>query len=205
MKKIIIMFFMSFILLNLAGCSTAGPKPTVSRETVNPGETITRKGQPVKLIGDPLVIGRPFPSIVLVEAGSMKSVDLSKEKGQVLFLSIVPSIETKVCEAQTHYLGEEGSVLDEGIRRITISRDIPMAQLRFAEEAGLTTIRYLSDYRTGDFGMRTGLMADDNRLLARSVVIVDKDGIVRYIQVVPEITSLPDMEKAFAVANNLVK
>jgi thiol peroxidase len=80
-----------------------------------------------------------------------------------------------------------------------------MAQLRFAEEAKLTNIKYLSDYRTGDFGMRTGLMADDNRLLARSVVIVDKDGIVRYIQVVPEITSLPDMEKAFAFANSLVK
>jgi thiol peroxidase len=133
----------------------------------------------------------------------MQTIDLSKERGKVLLLSIVPSIDTKVCEAQTHYLGEEGDDLPDTIRRITISRDTPLAQKRFAEEAKLKDLQYLSDHREGDFGMSTGLMIDKIRLLARSIVIVDRDGIVRYIQVVPEITHLPDMDKAFSIAEEL--
>ena len=112
-------------------------------------------------------------------------------------LSIVPSIDTKVCEEQTHYLGEEGDSLPPGVKRITISRDTPFAQTRFAKEAKLDDITYLSDYKEGAFGRSIGLLLDGPRLLARSVIIVDKEGIVRYIQVVPEITHLPDMEEAF--------
>jgi thiol peroxidase len=117
----------------------------------------------------------------------MKEVDLSREKGRVLFLSIVPSIDTAVCEAQTHYLGEEGDRLPHEVQRITISRDTPFAQKRFAREAKLTDIRYLF------------------KLLARTVILVDKHGVVRYIQVVPEMTHLPDMEEAFRKATQLVK
>jgi thiol peroxidase len=106
-------------------------------------------------------------------------------------------VDTKVCEAQTHYLGEEGDKLPPGVKRITISRDLPFAHKRFAEEAKLTDIQYLSDYKTGDFGMSTGLLADGLMLLARSVMIVDREGVIRYIQIVPEITHLPDMEAAF--------
>jgi thiol peroxidase len=131
--------------------------------------------------------------------------DLSKEKGAVLFLSIVPSIDTVVCEEQTHYLGEEGEKLPREIRRITISRDTPFAQKRFAKEAKLTHIQYLSDYKEGEFGKSTGLLTEKTLLLARSVVLVDKKGIIRYIQVVPEITRLPDMEKAFQKAVELNK
>ncbi len=78
-----------------------------------------------------------------------------------------------------------------------------MAQQRFADEAKLNDLQYLSDYREGEFGEATGLMIDEMRLLARSIVIVDGDGIVRYVQVVPEITHLPDMDKAFAIAEEL--
>jgi thioredoxin-dependent peroxiredoxin len=130
----------------------------------------------------------------------MKMVDLSQEKGTVLLLSIVPSLDTKVCEAQTHYLGEKGNKLPPAVQRITISRDTPFAQKRFAKEAKLQNIKYLSDYREGSFGLATGLLIDDLRLLARTIVLVDKTGIIRYIQVVPEITRIPDMEKAFAEA-----
>jgi thiol peroxidase len=159
----------------------------------------------MKLLGKPIQLGSPLPSTKLVDAGSPKLVDLTQEKGNVLFLSIVPSLDTKVCEAQTHYLGEKGDKLPAGIQRITISRDTPFAQQRFAKESKLNHIRYLSDYREGEFGLAVGLLMDDLRLLARSVVLVDKDGIVRYIQVVPEITRLPDMEKAFAAASALAR
>jgi thiol peroxidase len=158
-----------------------------------------------KLLGSPLSVGKPLPPVPLVEAMTMKEVDLSKEKGSVLFLSIVPSIDTRVCEAQTHYLGEEGDKLPQGIQRITISRDTPFAQKRFAREAKLMDIRYLSDYKEGAFGRATGLLMDGLKLLARSVIVVDKKGIIQSIQVVPEMTHMPDMERAFHKAVQLLE
>jgi len=192
----------AFVLVTL-GCATAPPAPRIDTASAAPGGVVTRKGEPMKLLGTALQVGRPLPSAWLVDAGSGKLVDLSQEKGKILFLSIVPSLDTKVCEAQTHYLGEEGDRLPAGVERITISRDTPFAQQRFANESKLKDIRYLSDYREGKFGLATGLLIDDLRLLTRTVVLVDKEGIVRYIQVVPEITHLPDMEKAFAAAEAL--
>ena len=95
--------------------------------------------------------------------------------------------------------------MSPGIERITISRDTPFAQKRFAEEAKLTDIMYLSDYKEGAFGRALGLLMDGPRLLARSVILVDGHGVVRYVQIVPEITNLPDMEKAFDRAQELVQ
>jgi thiol peroxidase len=141
--------------------------------------------------------------VELRDANTMAKVDLSTMRGSVLFLSIVPSLDTAVCDAQTHYLGEEGDKLSPEIRRITISRDTPFAQKRFAKEAKLTNLQYLSDHGDASFGRSTGLLIDDLMLLSRSVILVDKKGTVRYIQVVPEITHLPDMEKAFQKAEQL--
>jgi len=189
----------------LGGCATLQPKPPVDRTTVNPGTSVSRGGKSLALSGTPISKGKPLPSVAMVDAMTMKEVDLSQERGQILFLSIVPSVDTKVCEAQTHTLGEEGDRLPASIQRITISRDLPFAQKRFAEEANLTDLRYLSDYKAGDFGKATGLLVDEMKLLARAVVIVDRQGLVRYIQVVPEITHLPDMETAFEKAIELAK
>ena len=101
--------------------------------------------------------------------------------------------------------GEQWDRLPKEIRRITVSRDTPFAQKRFAEEAKLTDIQYLSDCRLGEFGRATGLLMEHLMLLARSMLVVDREGIVRYLQVVPEITHLPDMERAFEEAEKLVK
>jgi thiol peroxidase len=204
LKTALICFTLVFAFV-LGGCATLQPKPPVDRESVNPGTSVSRGGKALALVGTPISKGKPLPSVALVDAMTMKDVDLSQEKGQILFLSIVPSVDTKVCEAQTHYLGEEGDRLTPSIQRITISRDLPFAQKRFAEEAKLTDLRYLSDYKTGDFGKATGLLIDEMKLLARAVVIVDREGLVQYIQVVPEITHLPDMEAAFEKAIELSK
>jgi thiol peroxidase len=170
-----------------------------------PGTQVSFRGNPVKLLGSPISVGKPLPSVEVVDAMSMKGIDLSKEKGSVLMLSIVPSLDTPVCEEQTHYLGEKGDKLSGSVRRIVVSRDTPFAQKRFAKEAKLTDLQYLSDYKQGDFGRSTGLLAEGLMLLARSVILVDKEGIVRYIQVVPESSHLPDMEKAFETAMELAK
>jgi thiol peroxidase len=190
----------SALFLVFFGYLAAQAGPTVNKDSVEPGSKITLKGKPLMLMGTPIIVGKPLPSSVLTEAMQMKGVDLSMEKGSVLFLSIVPSLETAVCEAQTHYLGEEGDRMPPSIQRITISRDTPFAQKRFAKEAKLDNIRYLSDYKEGEFGRSTGLLIDDLRLLARTVILVDKQGTVRYIQVVPEFTNLPDMDTAFEQA-----
>lgn len=186
----------------MMACAMTQPIPT-TRETVEPASSVTFKGTPHKLLGTPLETGQGLPSVELVDASDMRRVDLSVARGVVLLLSIVPSLDTAVCEEQTHRLGEEGAILPAGVRRIVISRDTPFAQQRFAREADLEMLQYLSDYRTGEFGRATGLLIEDLMLLARAVVIVDQQGLVRYIQVVPEITELPDMQRAFDRAEAL--
>ncbi len=187
----------------LAACATKQTNIIVDSESVFPGTQVAKKGENLPLTGTAINIGQRLPETELVDMKTMNAINLNDYRGSVLLLSIVPSIDTKVCEAQTHYLGEEGDVLPATIKRITISRDTPFAQARFAKEAKLEDIHYLSDYKEGAFGRSTGLLIAGPRLLARSVLIVDKQGIVRYIQVVPDITHLPDMDKAFARAIEL--
>ena len=194
-----------YLLFLLAGCASTGVvRIPVDSASSAPGTTVTIKGEPHRLIGTALRVGDRLPATVLTDAFTMKKVDLSQLGGTVLLVSLVPSVDTKVCEAQTHYLGEQGRRLPAGITPITISRDTPFAQKRFAEEAKLTSITFLSDYRDGSFGRSTGLLVDDIMLLARSVIVADREGIVRYIQVVPELSHLPDMEAAFAQAELLL-
>jgi len=203
MKKFV--SFSIFFMFSFFGCATTQPKIPMDWASSQPGTKVSFRGNSVQLLGSPISIGKPLPSVEVVDAMSMKDVDLSKERGSILILSIVPSLDTPVCEEQTHYLGEKGDKLPGSVRRIVISRDTPFAQKRFAKEAKLTNLQYLSDYKQGDFGRSTGLLTDGLMLLARSVILVDKEGSVRYIQVVPEMTHLPDMEKAFEKAIELAK
>lgn len=194
----------SLAILSLVSC--AGPQLNipVDESSVQPGTSVAKKGQSFRLLGTPIAVGETLPSVELRDAMTMAKVDLATMTDSVLFLSIVPSLDTPVCDAQTHYLGEEGDKLSPRIKRITISRDTPFAQKRFAKEAKLTELQYLSDHGNGAFGRATGLLIDDLMLLSRSVILVDKRGTVRYIQVVPDITHLPDMEKAFDKAEELL-
>ena len=200
-----LMIVLSFLPLLILACATTQPKMTTDPGTVLPGEQVTFKGNPLALVGAPLSQGNRLPSVPLTDAMTMQDIDLSQQMGSILLLSIGPSLDTPVCEAQTHYLGEQGKRLPASIRRITLSRDTPFAQKRFAQEAKLTDLQYLSDYKEGAFGRSTGLLIDGLMLLARSVILVDRQGVVRYIQVVPELTNLPDMEKAFDKAIELSK
>ncbi len=200
-----LMILASYIFFLVLGCASTQQNIPVDRASSDPGTQVTFKGNGVKLLGSPISTGKLLPSVELVDAMTMKGVDLSKERGSILFLSLVPSLDTPVCEEQTHYLGEKGGRLPNSVKRIVISRDTPFAQKRFAKEAKLTDLQYLSDYKQGDFGRSTGLLTDGLMLLARSVVLVDHQGVVRYIQVVPEMTHLPDMEKAFEKAIELAK
>jgi thiol peroxidase len=193
------------VMMVMSGCTATGvAKLPVDATSSVPGTSVTIKGEPHQLLGTALHVGDHLPATVLTNAYTMKKVDLSQMKGKVLLISMVPSIDTKVCEAQTHYLGEQGAHFPADIERITISRDTPFAQKRFAEEAKLSSITFLSDYRDGSFGRATGLLLDDSMLLARSVIVVDRLGIVRYIQVVPELSHLPNLDAAFSKAKAML-
>jgi thiol peroxidase len=204
MSRIARVFFALVLAIAVSACASTGEvKMKTTTQSVDPGTSVTMQGKPFRLLGEPLKAGKPLPSVELTDAMTMKPVDLSKERGSILLLSIVVSTDTPVCEEQTHYLGEQGGKLPASVRRIVISRDTPFAQKRFAKEAHLENLQYLSDYKTGAFGQATGLLIENLTFLARSIIIVDRQGIVRYIQVVPEETNLPDMDAAFAKATEL--
>ena len=119
----------------------------------------------------------------------------------MLLISIVPSVDTQVCERQTHLLGE--AEVANGVRKITISRDLPFAQQRFVDATGFGDIQFLSDFQKAEFGSRSGLLVDQLYLLARAMLVIDQEGKIRYLQVVPELSHLPDMERAVAEASAL--
>jgi thioredoxin-dependent peroxiredoxin len=194
-------FAAALAALFLSACAATPPSIPVDRSSVAAGSSVTRGGTTtLHLLGQPLQVGQPLPAVTVVDT-HLQPVDLASLRGEVLVLSIVPSLDTKVCERQTHLLGE--AKLPAGIRRITVSRDLPFAQQRFAQETGFPDILFLSDYQQAAFGKATGLLVDKIYLLARAVAVVDRKGIVRYLQVVPELSHLPDMEEAFTVARRL--
>lgn len=194
----------------LAGCTTTAPEKTtesiqaqsfaVNKESVAPGTSVKRGGEPMKLAKGKLDLNKPMPAAALTDA-SWGSYSF-KGDGKVRIVSFVPSVDTKVCEEQTHILGESQQI-DPKVERVTVSRDLPPALKRFATEAKLTNVVYLSDFKSGAFGKASGLLIEDMGLLARGVAVVDGHGKVRYVQVVPELSQLPDMEKAIQVANKL--
>ena len=195
------LLFLIVPLLILAGCATT-PIIPVDHRSVDPGSKVTRGGSTeLALLGDPIAVGDPLPAVKLVDV-NLRSVDLSTMNGDVLLVSIVPSVDTQVCERQTHLLGE--MEVPAGIRKVTISRDLPFAQKRFLDETGFGDILFLSDFQKADFGQASGLLVDEIYLLARGMLVVDREGRVRYLQVVPEISHLPDMDKALTKAKALL-
>ena len=198
---------LAFALLFLDGCTGNSftykdfPVSKGSAEA-GTGKTVAFRGSPLQLEGTPIKVGDTLRDAKLA-TGDLKQVSLTEGKGKVRIISIVPSVDTKVCEQQTHYLSEKNRSLDREVQLITVSVDTPFAQKRFAEEAKIHNVTFLSDYRGGDFGRAHGLLVPDLHLLARSVMVVDKDNVIRYLQVVPELASLPDMERAFEEARKV--
>lgn len=167
------------------------------------GNAVSMRGRPLPLAGKSIKLGEPLPS-ALVTGGNMAGVDITATKGKVRILNIVPSLDTKTCEAQTHELSETNNGLDQHVELVTISMDLPFAQRRFADGAKIKNVTFYSDYRSASFGLSSGLLVKPTHLLARSLVVVDKDNIVRHIQVVPDLSKLPDMNEAFKVARSLL-
>ncbi|MBS0170337.1 MAG: thiol peroxidase [Nitrospira sp.] len=169
------------------------------------GNNILFQGKPLMLTGMGVKVGDKLRDVKLAQSDlSMIPINETKGKGKVRIISIVPSLDTKVCEQQTHYLSEKNMGLDRMVELITISIDTPFAQKRFAEEAKIANVTFLSDYRAADFGKAHGLLLKDLHLLSRALLVVDKDNKVRYLQITPGLAQLPDLEEAFRFARKLV-
>ncbi len=190
-------------LVLAAGEEVQAIKVNKGSGTPGDGNTVLMKGNPLPLSGQAVKIGEPLPSAI-VSAGNLGPIDIATGDGKVRIISVVPSVDTPTCEAQTHALSEKDRKLADKVEMITISMDLPFAQQRFAKDAKIKNVTFYSDYKTGAFGKNNGLMIDPLRLLARAVIVTDKDNIVRYIQVVPELTELPDMAAAMDAAKALL-
>ncbi|MBW2451486.1 MAG: hypothetical protein JRF07_03915, partial [Deltaproteobacteria bacterium] len=125
MKRLLTTYVLAtLVLTTLFGCASHVPLIPVDDRSVSPGESITRGGKTtLQLLGDPVSVGGQLPDVTLVDI-NLKSVDLKSQVGDVLLISIVPSVDTDVCERQTHILGEESEQLSPAVKRITISRDL---------------------------------------------------------------------------------
>lgn len=167
------------------------------------GNNVTFKGNPLPLMGTGIKVGDPMPAAAVTGAG-LAVVNIAEANGKVRIINVVPSLDTPVCNAQTHELAEKDPTLAQQVELVTVSMDLPFAQARWARAAKVKDMTFLSDYRSAEFGLHTGLLIEPLHLLARTVIVTDKDGIVRYMQVVPEVTELPDMPAAMEVAKSLL-
>ena len=156
---------------------------------------VTMKGNPLTLTGTQVKIGDSAPDFEVV-ANDLSAVKLSSFQGKVCLIASVPSLDTSVCDTETRKFNEKAGTLGNNVAVLTISMDLPFAQKRWCGAAGVKNLQTLSDYQKADFGEKFGVLIKELRLLARAVFIVDAKGIIRYIQIVGEITNEPDYEKA---------
>ncbi|MDH5667672.1 MAG: thiol peroxidase [Nitrospira sp.] len=208
-------FFASALSLSigLAGCAGMGESGFLYKNltvadgsaTAGEGQTILFQGNPLILEGTAITTGDSLQDVQVTQTDlSLVNITQTKGTGKVRIISIVPSLDTPVCEQQTHHLSEKNKGLDKMIELITVSVDTPFAQKRFAEEAKISNVTFLSDYRGGEFGKTHGLFLKDVHILARAIIVVDQHNTIRYLQIAPELTNIPDMEEAFRFARSLI-
>jgi len=164
---------------------------------------ITFQGNPLTLQGIELKVGDKMPDVALL-GNDLSPVQLSSYKGKVCILSVVPSLDTPVCDMQTRKFNEEAGSLDDNVAILTMSMDLPFAQARWCGAAGVEKVVTLSDHRDAAFGEAFGLLIKELRLLARAVLVVDQDGAIQYIQLVNEVTEEPDYNAALEAVKKLV-
>jgi thioredoxin-dependent peroxiredoxin len=160
---------------------------------------VTFKGSPLTLIGKELKVGDKAPDFT-VTAQDLSPVSLSKFKGKVCIVTSVPSLDTPVCDIMTRRFAKDAVGLGDKVAAVTVSMDLPFAQKRWCVGAEVKEMTVVSDYKDASFGKAWGLLIKELHLEARAVYVVDAAGVVRYAQVVPEMTHEPDYEAALAAA-----
>lgn len=155
--------------------------------------TVTFMGNPLTLIGTEVKVGAKAPDFTVLDNG-LGPISLANYAGKVKIISAVPSLDTPVCDTETRRFNQEAANLKGDVVVLTISADLPFAQARWCGAAGIDKVVTLSDYRDRVFGNAYGVMIKELMLLTRAIFVLDASDTIRYIQVVPEITSEPDYD-----------
>ena len=164
---------------------------------------VTFAGNPIGLLGKEVKVGDKAPAFTLLDNG-LGEKTLADYAGKVKVISVVPSLDTGVCDAQTRWFNQNVSKLGENVVVLTVSVDLPFAQKRWCGAAGIDQVETLSDHRDLSFGENYGFILEGLRLLSRGIVVIDKDDVVRYVEYVPEVTSAVNFDAAEAATKALV-
>jgi len=164
---------------------------------------VTMKGRSLTLLGDEVIIGQRAPDFEVV-ANDLSTVRFSSFLGRVCIILSVPSLDTPVCDTMTRRFNEEVDKLSNDVVVLTISMDLPFAQKRWCGTVGVKNVQTLSDHRDASFGKAYGVLIKNLRLLARAVFVVNKQGILQYIQIVPELTNEPCYQSVLDAVRELL-
>lgn len=156
------------------------------------------RGNPKTLVGPELKVGDAAPDFSLVD-GALKTVTLKDTGNQVRIISVIPSLDTPVCDAQTKRFNEEAAKLP-GVDIITVSMDLPFAQKRWCGAFGVDKVKMLSDHKDASFGTNYGTLIKDLRIESRAIFVLDADNHIRHAEYVKEVADFPNYEAALAAA-----
>jgi thiol peroxidase len=162
---------------------------------------VTLRGQPLTLIGPELKAGDKAPDFDVVDT-TLSPVNLAKTGNAVRIFSVVPSLDTPVCDAQTKRFNDEAGKMP-GVEIYTISMDLPFAQKRWCGAFGVDHVKMLSDHRNASFGQAYGTLIKELRIESRAIFVLDKDNVIRYVEYVKEVADFPDYEAALNAARAL--
>jgi thiol peroxidase len=160
------------------------------------------KGNPMTLLGPEVKVGGAAPDFKVVDNG-LQPVTLADSQGKVRLITVVPSLDTPVCDTMTRKFNEQAAKLPDNVVVYTVSLDLPFAQKRWCGNAGIEKVKTLSDYQERSFGLNYGVLIKELKLLARAVFVIDKNDKVAYGEIVKEVTAEPDYEAALAAAQKL--
>lgn len=166
-------------------------------------DVVTMHGNPLTLVGNDVKVGDTAPDFEVID-NDLAPVKFSSFSGKVCVLLSVPSLDTPVCEIETKKFNEEAARLGGDVQILTISMDLPFAQKRWCAAAEVTNVKTMSDHRDASFGTSYGVLIKELRLLARAVFVVDREGVVRYVEIVNEIADEPDYQAVLKAAKDVV-
>jgi len=162
-----------------------------------PGAT-TLKGNPLTLIGPELKPGDSAPEFTVTD-GALKPVSLTDTGSNVRIISVVPSLDTPVCDAQTKRFNEEASKLP-GVDILTVSMDLPFAQKRWCGAFGVDKVKMLSDHKDASFGSNYGTLIKEMRIESRAIFVIDPKNKILHAEYVKEVADFPNYEAALGAA-----
>ena len=167
---------------------------------------VTFKGNPLTLAGGAVEVGQPAPDFTLhaFEDGAMNAITLADLQGKPTIISVVPSLDTPVCQTQTKRFNQELASLGAGINALTVSLDLPFAMNRFCGAEEITNLRSASDYQDRSFGQKWGMLIEELKILARGTFVLDAGGKVVYAETVTEVTDEPDYTASLAALKSLL-